>query len=186
MFVSSVAPKNPCARGNEGIECDANNTDTTIPIDEQWVSDHHTHTHLDYEDHKHTHTCIVTDCLCLQNWCRRPSRVLPGPARGRCYDNYPTGFHREEFILWPQNLCCLALLTLRSRCASVCVNDWVSDYMNMCVCLYVYWIVWLSLTANVTHVLFPLQKNDLFALQKRTSSYPVFLSCLPVQISKHS
>lgn len=96
-----------------------------------------------------THTCIVTDCLCLQNCYRWPSRVLAGPARGRCYDNHPTGFHREEFVLWPQNLCCLALLTLRSRCASVCVNDWVSDCMKVCVCLYVYWTVWLTLTANV-------------------------------------
>ncbi|XP_067298605.1 nuclear autoantigenic sperm protein [Pseudorasbora parva] len=31
---SSVAPKNLCSGGQRGIECDANNTDTTIPIDE--------------------------------------------------------------------------------------------------------------------------------------------------------
>ncbi|KAK9980786.1 hypothetical protein ABG768_000373 [Culter alburnus] len=36
---SGVAPKNLCAGGNGGIECDANNTDTTIPIDEQTAVD---------------------------------------------------------------------------------------------------------------------------------------------------
>ncbi|XP_048053497.1 sodium/potassium/calcium exchanger 1 isoform X2 [Megalobrama amblycephala] len=36
---SGVAPKNLCAGGNGGIECDANNTDTTIPIDEQTTVD---------------------------------------------------------------------------------------------------------------------------------------------------
>ncbi|XP_077060930.1 uncharacterized protein LOC143712938 [Siphateles boraxobius] len=36
---NSVAPKNPCAGGNGGIECEANNTDTTIPIDEQTAVD---------------------------------------------------------------------------------------------------------------------------------------------------
>ncbi|XP_059409851.1 uncharacterized protein LOC132143547 isoform X2 [Carassius carassius] len=38
---SSVASKNLCAGGNGGIECDANNTDTTIPIDEQTAVDDH-------------------------------------------------------------------------------------------------------------------------------------------------
>ncbi|KAF4118885.1 hypothetical protein G5714_000936 [Onychostoma macrolepis] len=36
---SSVASKNLCAGGNGGIECDANNIDTTIPIDEQTAVD---------------------------------------------------------------------------------------------------------------------------------------------------
>ncbi|XP_016299467.1 probable serine/threonine-protein kinase kinX [Sinocyclocheilus anshuiensis] len=36
---NSVASKNLCAGGNGGIECDANNTDTTIPIDEQTAVD---------------------------------------------------------------------------------------------------------------------------------------------------
>ncbi|XP_056112735.1 pharyngeal muscle protein 2 [Rhinichthys klamathensis goyatoka] len=36
---NSVAPKNPCAGGNGGVECDANNTDTTIPVDEQSAVD---------------------------------------------------------------------------------------------------------------------------------------------------
>ncbi|XP_052402113.1 golgin subfamily A member 6-like protein 6 isoform X2 [Carassius gibelio] len=36
---NSVASKNLCAGGNGGMECDANNTDTTIPIDEQTAVD---------------------------------------------------------------------------------------------------------------------------------------------------
>uniref|UniRef100_A0A9J7WWV7 Si:dkeyp-118a3.2 n=1 Tax=Cyprinus carpio carpio TaxID=630221 RepID=A0A9J7WWV7_CYPCA len=36
---NSVASKNLCAGENGGIECDANNTDTTIPIDEQTAVD---------------------------------------------------------------------------------------------------------------------------------------------------
>ncbi|KAK7166471.1 hypothetical protein R3I93_006290 [Phoxinus phoxinus] len=48
---SSVAPKNPCPGGNGGIECDANNTDTTIPIDEQTaVDDLPEHSQVQQED----------------------------------------------------------------------------------------------------------------------------------------
>ncbi|XP_042616894.1 translation initiation factor IF-2 isoform X2 [Cyprinus carpio] len=36
---SSVAPKKICGRGNGGIEGDTNNTDTTVPIDEQTAID---------------------------------------------------------------------------------------------------------------------------------------------------